>query len=358
MSRWDVVEGHIEQPTGAFTAMAQFYFDDDADLGLLEDKTVAVIGYGNQGRSQALNLKDSGVNVVVGNIEDEYADSARQDGWDLLSIEDAAATSDIKLLLTSDDSQPDVWDKWLGKHMKPGDALSFAHGFNIHYNEIVPGKDIDVIMVAPRMLGEGVRATYLEGRGFPSLISVHQDATGRAHDVCLAVSKGIGSTRMGVLESSFEEEVLIDLFEEHQPGLYALRCMYEALVEAGCSPEAVMLDLYASGESVKFAEYGRDLGAFERMKRASQTAQFGHLVWAKRYFNHDETLGNMREMIANIKNGSFIDALKAERTKNRRQVEDVWQDNNSHQLVKNEHELYQLLGRRAKDAPAPGEDSE
>jgi len=265
--------------------MGKFYFDEDADLAHLSGKTVAVLGYGNQGRSQALNLKDSGVNVVVGNIEDEYADIAREDGWDLNTIEDAAAQADIKLMLTSDDSHPEVWNNWVSKTMRPGHVLSFAHGFNIHYNELDPGPDVDVIMVAPRMLGEGVRATYLEGRGFPSLICVHQDASGNAQEVCLAISKAIGSTRMGVLESSFEEEVLIDLFEEHQPGLYALRCMYQALVEAGCSPEAVMLDLYASGESVKFAEYGRDLGAFERMKRASQTAQFGHLVWSKKYFD-------------------------------------------------------------------------
>jgi ketol-acid reductoisomerase len=334
--------------------MPQFYFDDDADLDVIKDKTVAIIGYGNQGRSQALNLKDSGINIVVGNIEDEYADVAREDGWDLLSIEEASAAADVVLLLTSDDSHPEVWEKWLARTMKAGDALSFAHGFNIHYEEVVPGNDIDVIMVAPRMLGEGVRATYLEGRGFPSLISVHHDASGQAHDICLAVCKGIGSTKMGVLESSFEEEVLIDLFEEHQPSLYGLRCMYEALVEAGCSPEAVMLDLYASGESVKFAEYGRDLGAFERMKRASQTAQFGHLVWAKQYFDHDKTMDNMRKMIGNIKDGSFIEALKAERGKNRRQVEEVWQDNNEHELIEREHKLYQLLGRRAEDAPAPG----
>ena len=335
--------------------MGQFYFDDDADLTLLEGKTVAVIGYGNQGRSQALNLKDSGVNVVIGNIEDDYAATARNDGWELKTIEDAAAAADVKLMLTADDSHPEVWKNWVEKSMKPGDVLSFAHGFNIHYKEVVPEPGVDVVMVAPRMLGEGVRATYLEGRGFPSLISVHQDASGKAHEMCLAVAKGIGSTRMGVLASSFEEEVMIDLFEEHQPGLYAMRCMYAALVEAGCSPEAVMLDLYASGESVKWAEYGRDLGAFERMKRASQTAQFGHLVWSKKYFDEEKTMNGMREMLANIKDGSFIEALKAERSKNSRQVDEAWKANNAHELIEREHELYKILGRRPKDAKAPGD---
>ena len=334
--------------------MSRFYFDDDADLSLLDGRTVAVIGYGNQGRSQALNMKDMGVDVVVGNIEDEYAGIARSDGWDLLTIEEAAARADVLMMLTSDDSQPDVYENWVRKSLKPGDVMSFAHGFNIHYREIVPGPGIDIVMVAPRMLGEGVRATFLEGRGYPSLIAVAQDASGRAMDMCLAISKAIGTTRMGALESSFEEEVLIDLFEEHQPGLYALRAMYTALVEAGCSPEAVMLDLYASGESVKFAEYGRDLGAFERMRRTSATAQFGHLVWSKQYFDEEKTLAGMREMIANIRDGSFIRALKAERHKNRRAVETVWQENDAHELVRREHELYKLLGRRGKDAPAPG----
>jgi len=337
--------------------MGKFYFDDDADLGHLAGKTVAIIGYGNQGRSQALNMKDNGLDVVVGNIEDEYAETARADGWDVLSIEDAAARGDVLMMLTSDDSQPEVYQNWVKKSLNPGDVMSFAHGFNIHYGEITPEPGIDVVMVAPRMLGEGVRATFLEGRGFPSLIAVAQDASGKAMDMCLAISKAIGSTKMGVLESSFEEEVLIDLFEEHQPSLYGLRCMYQALVEAGCSPEAVMLDLYASGESVKFAEYGRDLGAFERMKRTSVTAQFGHLVWAKQYFDQEKTMEVMRAMLANIKDGSFIKALKAEKAKNQKAIEEVWKQNNAHELVKKEHELYQLLGRRPKDAPAPGDES-
>jgi ketol-acid reductoisomerase len=326
--------------------MGQFFFDKDADLGRLRDRGVAILGYGNQGRSQALNLKDSGIYVLVGNIEDTYAETARADGWDVLPIGDAAAKADVKLILTSDDSHPEVYRKWIEPTLKPRDVLCFAHGFNVHFGEVKPPADVDVIMVAPRMLGEGVRATYLEGRGFPSLIAVHQDASGSALDTCLAIAKGIGSTKMGVLMSSFEEETLIDLFEEHQPALYALRTMYEALVEAGCSPEAVMLDLWASGESVKWAEYGRDLGAFERMKRASQTAQFGHLVWSKQYFDRNAALNEMRGMIGKIKDGSFYKALKAQKQANLKQVEEVMAENNTHEMIKREHVLYQILGRR------------
>ena len=251
--------------------------------------------------------------------------------------------------MTSDDSQPEVYEKWIRSSLKPGDVLSFAHGFNIHFREIVPPDFVDVVMVAPRMLGEGVRATFVEGRGFASMIAVHQDASARALDYCLAIAKGIGSTKMGALMSSFEEETLIDLFEEHQPALYALRTAYEALVEAGCSPEAIILDLYASGESIKWAEYGRDLGAFERMKRASQTAQFGHLVWAQQYFDREAALEGARKVIGNIKDGSFYKALKAQKRANLNQVEDTKAANSAHEMMKREEGLYRLLGRRPKD---------
>jgi ketol-acid reductoisomerase len=330
--------------------MSKFYFDADADLSLLRDKTVAILGYGNQGRSQALNLRDSGIRLLVGNIEDEYAANARADGWDLRPIAEAAAGADVKLILTSDDSQPEVYEKWIKSSLKPGDVLSFAHGFNIHFREIVPPNHVDVVMVAPRMLGDGVRATFVEGRGFASMIAVHQDTSARALDYCLAIAKGIGSTKMGALMSSFEEETLIDLFEEHQPALYALRTAYEALVEAGCSPEAIILDLYASGESIKWAEYGRDLGAFERMKRASQTAQFGHLVWSQQYFDRQAALEGARKVIANIKDGSFYKALKAQKRANLNQVEETKAANSAHEMMEREDGLYRLLGRRPKDS--------
>jgi ketol-acid reductoisomerase len=326
--------------------MSTFYFDKDADLSVLAGRTVAIIGYGNQGRSQALNMKDSGLDVVVGNIEDSFAETARVDGWQVHPIGEAAARADVKMMLTSDDSQPEVYEKWVEPALKEGDVLCFAHGFNIHFGEIKPPAQVDVVLVGPRMLGEGVRATFLEGRGFPSLIAIHHDHSGQALARCLAISKAIGSTRMGVLMSSFAEETLIDLFEEHQPSLYGLRAMYEALVEAGCSPEAIMLDLYASGESVKWAEYGRDLGAFERMKRASQTAQFGHLVWSKQYFDRAAALDSMRDMIGKIKDGSFYRALKAQKSANLKHLEETVAENEGHEMMQREDALYRLLGRR------------
>ena len=190
-----------------------FYFDQDADLARLDGKVVGIIGYGNQGRSQALNLKDSGVEVVVGNREDEYAEQARADGWPLHSIADAAAAADFLLILIHDEAQPEVFEQAIRPSLKEGGLISFAHGYNIHYEQIVPPSSVDTVMLAPRMLGKGVRDTYLSGKGFPSFIAVQHDASGQAMDRVLALAKGIGSTKMGVLESSFEEETLIDLFE-------------------------------------------------------------------------------------------------------------------------------------------------
>ncbi len=326
--------------------MARIFFDDDADISALKDKTIAVLGYGNQGRSQALNLRDAGMSVVVGNIEDEYAENARGDGWDLQTIADAAAAGDVIMFLTSDESHAEVYQNAVTPTLKDGDLISFAHGFSIYYEEIKPEPFIDVVMVAPRMLGEGVRTTFLDGRGFPSFVAVHQDASGAAEARCLALAKAIGSTKMGAIESSFEEETLIDLFEEHQPGLHAMRAMFDALIEAGCSPEAIIMELYASGESVKFQEYGRDLGHVKRMKRASQTAQFGHMAWAGKHFDRAAVMEEYRTIIGRIKDGSFYKAYREERTKNMKTLDTVWKEMENNDMMDAEDRVFKLLGRR------------
>lgn len=326
--------------------MAKIYFDDDADISFVQDKTIAILGYGNQGRSQALNLRDNGMKVVVGNIDDEYAESARADGWDLMTLADAAAEADILMMLTSDESQPEVYQRDVLPTLKEGDLMSFAHGFNVYYEEIVAEPTTDVVMVAPRMLGEGVRATFVEGRSFPSFIAVHQDASGQAHERTLALSKAIGSTKMGVIESSFEEETLMDLFEEHQTGLHSLRAMFDALIEAGCSPEAIIMELYASGESVKFEEYARDVGHFRRMKRASQTAQFGHMVWAGQHFDREAAMDEFRAVIGRIKDRSFYNAYKEQKQKNMKALDETWKEVEDTPLAEAEETVFKLLGRR------------
>jgi ketol-acid reductoisomerase len=332
--------------------MAEFYFDEDADLSILADKKVGVIGYGNQGRSQTLNLRDSGVTVLVGNIEDSYAEQARADGFSPRPISEVAAEADMLLLLIPDEVQPQVFQESIQAHLKGGDLLGFAHGYNIYFGFIEPPPFVDVIMLAPRMIGRGVRETFVKGIGFPSLIAVHQDFSGEAMARTLALSRGIGSTKMGVLMSSFEEETVIDLFAEQLPGLYSLRAEYEALVEAGCSPEAVILDLYASGESVEWAQGAVDMGAFERMKLASHTAQFGHLVWSQSYFNAEETRRHLRVVIENIKNGNFAKEWYAEQAAGLPRLKRVWQRNSEHSMLEAEHRLYQILGRRPREKGA------
>lgn len=336
--------------------MAKFYFDDDADLSVFKKETVTVIGYGNQGRSQSLNLKDSGANVVLGNIEDEYAGRARKEGWKVHPIPEAVAQGDMVILLIPDDVHREVYERDMRDNLKDGALLCFAHGYSIFYGFVQPVYHIDVAMVAPRMIGRGVRETFLSGQGFPSFVGVHQDYTGRAHERMLAIAKGIGSTKMGVLMSTFEEETVIDLFSEHQTGLYGMLAECQALLEAGYSEEAVLLDLYASGESIEWARGAVELGWFERMKLASPTAQFGHMVWAKEYFGHDEEMKRMRETIRRIRSGEFAQDWHAEQQAGFPRLNRAWQMNREHPIAKAERRLYRILGRIKDDGQ--GEEKE
>jgi ketol-acid reductoisomerase len=326
--------------------MATFYFDDDADLSILAGTSIGVIGYGNQGRSQALNLRDSGLEVHIGNVEDAYAEQAREDGFDPRPLPDVAATCDMLLVLIPDEVQPAVYEQHIHRHLRRDQLLSFAHGYNVYFGFIEPPEFVDVVMIAPRMLGVGVREAFVKGIGFPSLIAIHRDHSGKALARTLALAKGVGSTRMGVLMSSFEEETLIDLLGEHQPALYAMRAEYEALVEAGCSPEAVILDMYASGESAVWAQAAMELGAFERMRLASHTAQFGHMVWCRRYFDDDEMRRHLRDVIKNIKDGSFAQEWHDEQQAGLPRLKRAWQQNREHPMMEAEDRLYRLLGRR------------
>ncbi|MGH7820787.1 MAG: NAD(P)-binding domain-containing protein, partial [Candidatus Binatia bacterium] len=194
--------------------MATIYYDSDASLEALSGKKIAILGYGNQGRAQALNLRDSGLSVIVGNLEDDYSRQARADGFAPIPIPEAAATGDVLLLLIPDEVQAEVYGKSIAPHLSARKVLCFAHGYNIAFGHIVPPKTIDVVMVAPRMIGVGVRDTFVSGRGFPSFVGVHQDASGKAKQLMLAIARGIGSTRAGCLEMSFLDEATLDLFSE------------------------------------------------------------------------------------------------------------------------------------------------
>jgi ketol-acid reductoisomerase len=227
--------------------MAKLYYNEDADLGVLNGKKVAILGYGSQGHAHALNLKDSGVDVVVAQRPgSKNYDLAVSHGFTPVSVKEAAEIADVIVVLLPDEKQKAVYEQDIAPNLKPGKALVFSHGFNIHFNQITPPKDVDVFMVAPKGPGHLVRRQYEEGRGVPALVAVYQDATGKAFDLALAYAKGIGATRAGVLETTFKEETETDLFGEQAVlcgGMTSLVKMgFETLVNAGYQPEVAYFE--------------------------------------------------------------------------------------------------------------------
>lgn len=333
--------------------MARIYFDQDADLEHLEGRTVAVIGYGNQGQAQALNLRDSSVNVIVGSPPDASARQAEGDGFEVRSVAEAARAGDVLLMLIPDDVMPAAYRDQVQPGLREGDALIFASGYNVAFGRIVPPSAMDVAMVAPRMIGKGVRETFLEGRGFPSLVAVEQDATGRAMDVTLAIAKGIGSTRMGAIHSSFREEALVDLFTEQSGGLQLYRLMFEALVEAGCDPDVVLLELYASGELSEMWAAARDLGLFGQLRLHSRTSQYGQQVTSLRHLDADEVRRQFRAVIEHITSGTFAEEWDEERRSGFARLRPAAQANLSHPMQLAENRLYRELRRRTDQVELP-----
>ena len=327
----------------------RMFFDDDADLSLVTGKCIAVIGYGNQGRSQALNMRDQGLHVIVGESNEATIAQARGDGFDVYDAANAAARADIIFFLTPDEVQPEIYQRAILPHLKPGKILDFASGFNICFGFITPAPGVDVIMIAPRMIGKGVRDTFLAGMGFPSLIGIAQDASGRALDYTLALCKGIGSTKMGVVMSSFEEEAVLDIFDEHSSALYAMRATFEVLVEEyGFTPEAVLLEMYASGEGVSWAQAAVDLGFWHRLKLGSHTAQYGLEIVGRRYFDEQGTKQAVRKRVEYISSGEFAKEWMLERAAGMPMVKRMRERNLAHPMIEIEDRLYKALGRRPK----------
>jgi ketol-acid reductoisomerase len=291
--------------------MTRIYHDEDADPGLLAGATLAVVGYGNQGRAQALNLRDSGVSVVVGNIRDEAHARAQADGFEVLPIAEACARAAGALVLVPDEVMPAVWREQVAPHLEAGDLAVFASGYNVAFGLIEPAPDLDVVLVAPRMIGAGVRHAYLSGAGFPSFVAVHQDATGRARDRMLAVARAIGSTRAGCIEMSMHDEASLDLFTEQGFGPAFGRVMLTAvrlLVDAGYPPEAVLLELYLSGELAYSFEKMRELGMARQMELHSHTSQYGSATRGARFQDLDAPLRErMEAILEEIRSGRFAE---------------------------------------------------
>jgi ketol-acid reductoisomerase len=291
--------------------MAEIYHDDDADLDVLEDQTVALVGYGNQGRSQALNLRDSKVNVIIGNIRDHAYTAAKQDGFSVSSIAEACAQADVVILLIPDEIMPEVFKTHVAPNLVPGNLIVFASGYNIAFNLITPPAYVDVALVAPRMIGIGVRETFVAGSGFPSFVGVHQEATGNAKARMLAIAKAIGSTRAGCIEMSMHDEATLDLFTEQAFGPAfgrVLMTAIELLIEAGYPPEAVLLELYLSGEFAYSFEKMREVGMMKQMDFHSRTSQYGTVTRGARFMSLAEPIKEkMSEVLEEIRSGSFAD---------------------------------------------------
>jgi ketol-acid reductoisomerase len=289
--------------------MATIYHDSDADLAALAGQTVAVIGYGNQGRSQALNLRDAGIDVVVGNIRDYALDAAEADGFTVRPIADACAAARCVMMLIPDEVMPEVYRAHVAPQLSAGDLVSFASGYNVAFGLLEPAAQLDVVLVAPRMIGIGVRDAYVGGRGFPAFVGVHRDATGTARARMLALSKGIGATRGGCIEMSMHDEASLDLFTEQGFGPAWGRVMMSAvelLVGAGYPPEAVLVELYLSGELAYSLEKIREFGMTRQMDFHSRTSQYGSITRGARYLALDAPLKEkMGAVLEEIRSGAF-----------------------------------------------------
>jgi ketol-acid reductoisomerase len=287
--------------------MAQMYYEKDCNLGLLNGKTVAVIGYGSQGHAHALNLHESGVKVVVGLYEGSKSwKLAEEAGLQVATAAQAAQQADIIMILVNDEKQPKLYQESIAPNLKAGKSLVFAHGFNIHYGQIVPPSDVNVFMVAPKGPGHTVRSQFQEGKGVPCLIAVYQNATGDAKDLALAYAAGIGGARAGILETTFKEETETDLFGEQAVlcgGVSELmKAGFETLVEAGYQPESayfeclhemkLIVDLIAKG-GLSFMRYS-----------ISDTAEYGDYVTGKRIIT-EETRKEMKKVLSEIQDGTF-----------------------------------------------------
>ncbi|MDD2553164.1 MAG: ketol-acid reductoisomerase [Desulfotomaculaceae bacterium] len=287
--------------------MPKIYYDQDADLNLLKGKTIAILGYGSQGHAQAQNLKDSGLNVIVG-LREDLPDwqKAEADGLKVVTVPEAAKAGDIIQILLPDEIQAEVYQEQIGPYLEPGNALMFSHGFNIHFGQIVPPPEIDVFMVAPKGPGHIVRRMYEEGKGVPCLVAVFQDYSGKTKDIGLAYAKGIGGTRAGVFETTFKEETETDLFGEQAVlcgGVTELmKAGFDTLVEAGYAPEIAYFECVHEMKLIidLINEGGLNLMRYS----VSNTAEYGDYIAGPRIIT-EETRKEMKKILAEVQNGEF-----------------------------------------------------
>lgn len=287
--------------------MVKMYYDADCNLDLLKGKTVAIIGYGSQGHAHAQNLMNSGVTTIVGlSKNSKSVAKAQADGLDVYETAEAAKRADFVMMLVPDQNTPDIYKECVEPNLEAGNVLMFAHGFSIHYDQIMPPTDVDVVMVAPKGPGHTVRSQYLEGRGVPSLIAIHQDASGKARDYALAYAGGIGAGRAGIIETTFKEETETDLFGEQAVlcgGVTELmKAGFDTLVEAGYAPEMAYFECV---HEMKLIVDLINNGGFAEMRYSiSDTAEYGDYVTGKRLITED-TRKEMKKVLTEIQDGTF-----------------------------------------------------
>jgi ketol-acid reductoisomerase len=298
---------------------AKIYYDQDADLGLLKGRKVAIIGYGSQGHAHALNLKDSGQDVVVGLYKGSKGwTKAESEGLRVATVNEAAQMADVIMILLPDQSQRQVFEAEIRGGLGKGKMVMFAHGFNIHFNQVVPPPDVDVAMIAPKAPGHVMRDLFTQGPGVPALLAVHQDVSGRARDMALAYGKGVGCTRAGVIETTFREETETDLFGEQTTlcgGIsHLIKAAYETLVEAGYQPEVAYFECMHEMKLIVDLFYQGGL-AYMRYS-VSDTAEYGDYTRGPRVVS-DETKREMKKILGEIQSGQFAREWVLENQANR-----------------------------------------
>lgn len=322
--------------------MAKVLYDNDINNQVLEGKKIAVIGYGSQGHAHAQNLRDSGYEVVIGLRAGKSQEKAEEDGFTVHPVDEAVKQANVVMILLPDEKQQQVYEASIKPNLKAGDALAFAHGFNIHFSQIVPPSDVDVFLVAPKGPGHLVRRTYEEGAGVPALYGIQQDVTGNARDIALAYASAIGAARAGVLETTFQEETETDLFGEQAVlcgGVTSLiKAGFETLTEAGYQPEVAYFECLHEMKLIVDLLYE---GGLENMRYSiSDTAQWGDFVSGPRVVN-EETKARMKEILTDVQNGAFAKGWILENQAGRPQFNAINQAENKHPI--------EVVGRELRD---------
>ncbi|WP_394159875.1 ketol-acid reductoisomerase [Galactobacter valiniphilus] len=327
------------------------YYEDDADLSFLQDKKVAVIGYGSQGHAHALSLRDSGIDVRIGLAEgSKSAAKAEAEGLRVLSVADAAEEADVIMILTPDQVQAKVYEESIKDHLKAGDTLAFGHGFNIRYGFIKPPADVNVIMIAPKGPGHVVRREFEAGRGVPDLIAVEQDATGDAKQIALAWAKGVGGTRAGVIETTFTEETETDLFGEQAVlcggASQLVQYGFETLTEAGYKPEIAYFEVLH--ELKLIVDLMVEGGISKQRWSVSDTAEFGDYVSGPRVIT-PEVKENMKAVLADIQNGAFADRFMNDQAAGAPEFKELRAKGEAHPIEETGRELRKLFSWMKSD---------